>query len=238
MLCDTIGHMTEHIPTMAIETSGRIGSVVLAFDDRILDQEQFSAGKQQAGGLLPVMERLVRRHQWQPGDIRRLFFSAGPGSFTGIRIAVTVAKTLAFAQATQVVAVPTLHAMALSAQEASERLGQSMPRVATVLDAQRGHVYAAVFETCSGGPAAASSMRSWAYEHPPGFQTVLAPQVIAPAELMETLAGPVHILGDGLAGHPQVFTGPEVHWLPEQFLAGRREARSPLWACKSVGGAI
>ena len=82
---------------IAVETSGRIGSVAVGLDDCLLAQRQFSGALQHSKELMPTIDRIVADQSWRPSDIDELYVSAGPGSFTGIRIAVTLAKTLAFA---------------------------------------------------------------------------------------------------------------------------------------------
>src|SRR5688500_8632212 len=93
---------------LALETSGRTGSVALAVDGVVVAEEQFAHGLKHAAGIVPMVDRLCRGRGWTPGEIEAVYVSAGPGSFTGLRVGVTVAKTLAFATGAKVVAVPTV----------------------------------------------------------------------------------------------------------------------------------
>ena len=55
---------------------------------------------------------MVRAKNWSPGDIEQVYVSVGPGSFTGLRIGVTIAKTTALASSEKIVAVPTVKVLA------------------------------------------------------------------------------------------------------------------------------
>src|SRR5689334_17642556 len=82
---------------LAVETSGRIGSVALADDGRVIAEESFPHGLQHAAHILPVIDSLCAARGWTPRSIEHLYVSSGPGSFTGLRIGITLCKTIAFA---------------------------------------------------------------------------------------------------------------------------------------------
>ena len=73
--------------------------------------------------LVAGLDALCREHGVAPGDVAELYISIGPGSFTGLRVAVAVAKMLALAHNTRLVAVPTLDALALNAPAGVDRVG-------------------------------------------------------------------------------------------------------------------
>ncbi|HXE54444.1 MAG TPA: tRNA (adenosine(37)-N6)-threonylcarbamoyltransferase complex dimerization subunit type 1 TsaB, partial [Tepidisphaeraceae bacterium] len=100
---------------LAIETSGRISSVAIVEDGRVLGEDQFPHGLQHAAEIIPRIDRLCRSHDWAPADLRELYVSAGPGSFTGLRIGITLAKTLALATGAKIVAVPSVRVLARNA---------------------------------------------------------------------------------------------------------------------------
>src|SRR4051812_46268102 len=77
---------------LAIETSARVGSVATVGDGRVLVEEQFPHGLQYAAQIVPILDRLTRAQGWKPNDLDELYISAGPGSFTGLRIGITLAK--------------------------------------------------------------------------------------------------------------------------------------------------
>lgn len=110
-----------------------------------------------AESLLPSLEALLAEGRIDLDDIDRIAVAVGPGSFTGLRIGVTCANILAWGlsrnreKQVELVAVDTLHAMALSA--AQERAADGIPDdfiISVGLDAQRREVTAREFLVSSG----------------------------------------------------------------------------------------
>src|SRR4051812_14993677 len=128
---------------LAIETSGRIGSVALIDGDSI-EEAEFPHGLKHAAGLIPLIDRLCRERNLCPTDLSELYVSVGPGSFTGLRIGITLAKTLAFATGAKLLAVPTLRVLAANAPPEARHL-------VPVLDAKRDQIFTARFERTAGG---------------------------------------------------------------------------------------
>src|SRR5207253_5933848 len=124
---------------LAIETSGRIGSVALVEGAAIVAEEQFSHGLKHAAEMVPMIDRLCRERGWTATDFAQIYVSAGPGSFTGLRIGITLAKTLAFATGLRLVAVPSVRVLAENAPPDARHL-------IIVLDAKRDQVFTARFE--------------------------------------------------------------------------------------------
>ena len=164
---------------LALETSGRSGSVALARDGVVAAEEQFAHGLKHAAGIIPIVDRLCRAQGWGPRDVDEVYVSVGPGSFTGLRVGVTVAKTLAFATGAKVVAVPTVKVLARNVPAGWER-------AVIVLDAKREQVFAAVFENQQGAPAVREPA------HLDDLRSVLA-----------RTPRPVHLIGEGIPYHQQ-----------------------------------
>jgi len=123
---------------IAIETSGRAGQIAVCENGKELREEEFAHGLAHAAEIVAIIDRLTRDVQWRPTDIQQIYVSAGPGSFTGLRIAITLAKTMAFATGAKVVAVPTVRVLVENAPaEAME--------VVVVLDAKRDQIFTARF---------------------------------------------------------------------------------------------
>ena len=169
---------------LALETSGRIGSVALVEDGRVVAADQFAHGLQHAAGLLPMIDRLTQTVGWTPTDPRHLYVSAGPGSFTGLRIGITLAKTMSLATGAKLVAVPTTHVLLQNAPADARD-------VVIVLDAKRGQIFTARFQRIALGHSA--TMKHWHEAEPAHLDTLRS--VIARA------ARPVHLLGEGLPYH-------------------------------------
>ncbi len=90
--------------------------------------------------LLPMIERLLAQGELDARDLDGVAFAAGPGAFTGLRIACGIAQGLAFAHDLPVVGISSLEALAESAGCAGA------PRVIACLDARMHEVYCAAFE--------------------------------------------------------------------------------------------
>src|SRR5712675_2893016 len=124
----------------AIETSGDWCSVALWRDGEIASLER-RAPNRHSELALPLLEKLLGEAGLTASQLEGVAFGAGPGSFTGLRIACGVAQGLAFGAGLPVVPVGTLAALA---QEAGG------PRVMACLDARMGEIYHAVYRREGG----------------------------------------------------------------------------------------
>src|ERR1700689_2652818 len=97
---------------LAIETSGRLGSVAIAEEGVVVAEDVFAHGLKHAAEMLPRIDAMVKAAGWRPADIREIYVSVGPGSFTGLRIGITLAKTLAFATGAKIAAVASVQVLA------------------------------------------------------------------------------------------------------------------------------
>jgi len=123
---------------LAIETSGQVGSVALAEDYGVVRERSFTEGLRHGRDLMPSIRDLFDEAGWAQQEFDLVAVSIGPGSFTGLRVGVTCAKTLAFALDKPIVAVPSLDVLA-------ENAPPDVEVVCPVLDARRDFVYAAVY---------------------------------------------------------------------------------------------
>ncbi|GAB4389189.1 MAG: tRNA (adenosine(37)-N6)-threonylcarbamoyltransferase complex dimerization subunit type 1 TsaB [Thermodesulfovibrionales bacterium] len=124
---------------LAVETSTMMGGVAIV-DDRegLVVESRLSVKAAHSARLMPELDRALRAAGLGLGDINALAVSAGPGSFTGLRIGLATVKGLAFSTGLPVVAVPTLEAFAWC-------FPQSPHPVCPMLDARKKEVYAGVF---------------------------------------------------------------------------------------------
>lgn len=148
---DSPDHLTRPNISIAIETSGRTGSVAIACEDAILDHTTLSGFQKHSSELLPAIQSLLSRHGLSTKDIQHIYLPKGPGSFTGIRIAVTFAKMAAFAMGAKIVAVNTLDALAHNALYYMDNTNSDIQRIAPILDAKKGYFYVAIFNKTSNG---------------------------------------------------------------------------------------
>lgn len=125
----------------AIETATEWCSVALWRDGEIVSLER-RAGPRQGEYVLPMLNQLLQRAHLGVGDLEAIAYGAGPGAFTGLRIACGVAQGLAFAHDLPVIGISTLEATA-------EESGATRAFVA--LDARMHEVYYAAYEKPSSG---------------------------------------------------------------------------------------
>ena len=149
-------------------------------DGRILGERNFSHGLQNAALILPLLNELCKEHGVKPGDIDQVAVSVGPGSFTGLRIGVTLAKSLCFATGAKLIAVPTMPVIALNAPL---RAGNIMP----ILDAKRDQVFAAVYRQAASGI----------------LDEIIAPRLINLPDMLAMAERPLLVLGEGVSYHAQ-----------------------------------
>lgn len=120
---------------LAIDTATEIASVALLVDGKISCEEQGSQ-KTHAQLLLPMIERLLVDAGLSVNALDGVIFGCGPGSFTGLRIACSIAKGLAYAHDLRLFPVSTLGAIAFSARQ----IKGDVP-VLAVLDARMQEMY-------------------------------------------------------------------------------------------------
>ncbi len=130
---------------LAYDTSGEILNTVLL--DGAKEAASFTASGflRHSSSLMPGIEAVLKKAGWKAKDIQAVAVGLGPGSFTGIRVGVTAAKTLSYALNVKLIGVPGLEAMAYAAKDK-----KNIP-VATLLDARRGLLYAAQYQFSEKG---------------------------------------------------------------------------------------
>lgn len=128
---------------LALETSSLRGSVAAWEDGKIIASRDLSPDQRSAQSLLPAVAALMTQLGRPPQAIRQIAVTDGPGSFTGLRVGVTAAKTLAYALGAKTVGVDTLDAIARQAIESltSNVAGQ----IYAVLDAFRGQLFCRIY---------------------------------------------------------------------------------------------
>lgn len=190
---------------LAIETSSRVGSIAIVQDDVVLAEEEFEHGLQHAAQIIPIIDRLCREQNWAPRDVEEIYVSAGPGSFTGLRIGITLAKTMALAAGVKIVAVPTARVLVENAPIEANH-------VILVLDAKRDQIFTARFERDGD---------QWIEREPAHLDSLTA--------MLDRAPRPVHLLGEGIPFHEKfipcgeavVIVTPEKLWRPRASVVAR-----------------
>ena len=165
---------------VALDTSTDWLSVA-AFDGSIVTSMRERAGTASSERVLPAVAAVLADAGWTLAQLDGIAYAAGPGSFTGVRIACGVAQGLAFGAGLPVIAVPTLGAIAHTAW----RL-HGANRVFACLDARMQEVYVASYE-----------------RHGVAWTLVDGPNVLMPGEVSVPV-GAWHGAGTGFAAYPDL----------------------------------
>ena len=97
---------------LVLETSGRVGKLGLARDGTIVRSRRLEETRRLARDLAPTVSELLAEEMLQPKAITGVMVSIGPGSYTGLRVGITSAKSFAYATDCKLIAVPTFAATA------------------------------------------------------------------------------------------------------------------------------
>ncbi|HWP59368.1 MAG TPA: tRNA (adenosine(37)-N6)-threonylcarbamoyltransferase complex dimerization subunit type 1 TsaB [Candidatus Acidoferrales bacterium] len=130
---------------LGIDTATRIASAAVLDGGRVVAEATSQEGEARPGGrgnhaetLIPLIDAVLQKAAVACEQLDAIAVSIGPGSFTGIRIGLSVAKGLAYQGAAAVVGVPTLAAIAA-------RVDDWESLICPLLDARKGEVYAGLF---------------------------------------------------------------------------------------------
>jgi len=180
---------------LALDTATENGSLALAAADRVLAENFLPSPGACLQHLLPGVEELLRAAGRNLQELGAIAVSQGPGNFTGLRIGLATAKTLAWALDLPLVPVPTLEALAAQIPR------QPQP-TAVIMDAKREEVYLGLFQC------------------PEEFPRVLAePQRLPVAALPARLQPPLLLTGPGLNAYGDFLEkhlSPEIAWAPPE----------------------
>ncbi|MBN1355543.1 tRNA (adenosine(37)-N6)-threonylcarbamoyltransferase complex dimerization subunit type 1 TsaB [bacterium] len=126
---------------LGLETSTKFGGVALVDGTGTRAVIRFTAEVNASELLLPSIAGLLRENNCRIADIRRIGVSIGPGSFTGLRVGLTAAKTLGYFNDIPVTCIPTLDVLAYQARSYGAV-------ISVLMDARKGEVYGSVY--CGG----------------------------------------------------------------------------------------
>lgn len=129
---------------LAIDTSNHPMSVALVEDGEMLATTTLNMVRNHSIYLMPTIDQLFKLVKWQPTDLDRVVVAQGPGSYTGIRIAVTTAKVLADTLGVDLVGVSSLAVLARNVEPTTSDL------IVPFFDARRGNVFAGAYRWENG----------------------------------------------------------------------------------------
>lgn len=131
---------------LAIETSTSLCSVALSHNSSIVEVSLNVVGKH-SSAVFEQITSVLGEAKLSISDIDRVVLSAGPGSYTGLRVGSSAVKGLLFAQNCDLFAANTLVGFALSIVDVSK---PSRFRILAMIDARRQHAYSQIFEISVG----------------------------------------------------------------------------------------
>ncbi|MCK4909573.1 MAG: tRNA (adenosine(37)-N6)-threonylcarbamoyltransferase complex dimerization subunit type 1 TsaB [Planctomycetes bacterium] len=218
---------------IAIETSGSNGSIALLKNEQVIKEYRFRKGMVHGKLLIPRLDQALRKARWSAKSLDLIAVDIGPGSYTGLRVGLAAAKSLAYALRAKIIGVSSLDALA-------ENITSQYDHICPVIDARWNQVYTATYQLNkeSDRPARGGSLpagrrgafggKGRRYKRMTNYLT------IEPTKLLKKLPRNVFIFGDGLVKYKDVFSRPraqcanaglrvgtETQWIPRAGKIGK-----------------
>ena len=189
---------------LAIESSGRQGSVALLDGDRVQGETVFETGMVHGRDIAPGIEALLRVAGLPPGGLDLVAVDIGPGSYTGLRVGLAAAKGLCLALGKPLAGVVSLDALAA-------QLAGRAKVVVPAFDAKWDQVYGALYEgaTRTAGPFA---------EPPAAFAARVPAGALVAGDALEK--------SEALFAARGAVVAPRRDWFPRASTVGRLAAAS------------
>jgi tRNA threonylcarbamoyladenosine biosynthesis protein TsaB len=245
---------------LAFDTSGYAGSVALLDGPQVLAEEQLDRARRSAQTLAPAIAGLLSGKGIAAKDVGLVATTVGPGSFTGLRVGVTTAKTFAYAAEAEVIGLSTLEVLA--EQAPPELFAAGSREINAVLDAQRKELFLGRFRgmaaserasgfmpeayhTATGGPNA-SGVNPEARGPLPALERLEPDHIVAAETWLQSLQAGTIVTGSGLDKlldrlPAEVVVVPEPLREPQAATVGRlawheyqRGRRDDLWKLAPV----
>jgi tRNA threonylcarbamoyladenosine biosynthesis protein TsaB len=172
--------------TLAIDTATAQVGVAIGRDGRVVGEVTVAAPRRHAEELTPAIAYLLRETGVALAGLAFVAVGTGPGLFTGLRVGVTTARTIAQVLGVPVVGIPSLDLVAYPWRATDRRL-------VALVDARRHEVFVARYRPVPGGLDRE------------GPYSVEAPEAVE-AQLAAT-GDPVLLVGDGVLAYPEAFAG-------------------------------
>jgi len=160
---------------LAVETSGRCGSVALVTANKCLAEYSLNTKLTHSRRLLLVIDELLKKAELKLTDLTTLAVSIGPGSFTGLRIGLSTLKGLALATELPMIGIPTLEALAFQLPFADKP-------ICPIIDARKKEVFAAMYQ----------------WQDNTILEKLSEDLAILPLDLVDRISGPTIFIGDGI----------------------------------------
>lgn len=122
--------------SLFIDTSTNIGILALLKDSKLLNQITIKSNNDLSNTIFSYLDKLLKSSEVLVDQIKKIYVVVGPGSFTGIRVGVTIAKTMAWTKKIDIIPLSSLEVIASSSNE---------DVIIPYIDARRGYVFAGVY---------------------------------------------------------------------------------------------
>ena len=195
---------------LSIETSASHGSVAFLDDQKLLADQALELGKKHAQSLILSIHRIVAAANRRIEETELIAVSIGPGSYTGLRVGVVAAKTIAYALNRPLVAVDTLQAIAVNSPN-------DIDQIDVVADAQRGDLFVGRYRQELPG--------QWECEQV--VEVLSADSWIATLDVNRAVSGPgLEKLADRIPNRGRILA--RENWIPNAITVGRLGLRAFL----------
>lgn len=124
---------------LVLESSGLVASVAIVTEDVVLAEYTVNYKKTHSQTLLPMLDEIVKMVEMDLSEVDGIAVSAGPGSFTGLRIGSATAKGLGLALSKPIISIPTAEGLAYN-------LFGTDKLICPMMDARRGQVYTGLYK--------------------------------------------------------------------------------------------
>ena len=193
---------------MGIDSSVPRASIALLEDGRVLGQAEVVKSATVSNQILSLIDGVLTSSGTSLKDLDGFCLTTGPGSFTGLRVGVSILKGLLLATPKPFIKVDTLEALALQAMPTGDK-------ICAVLDARKKEVYAACFQ-CDGN-----------------FLKRLTPdRGLPPTQLCEEITGPSVFIGNGLDAYGPLLSSK----LGKNFIPAQNSCTDTIAACAAKLG--
>lgn len=187
---------------LAIDTTSMLGSVALCEDANAI-AEDLGKTQKHAESLVQTIDELFRKTGWKKNELQGIAVAIGPGSFTGLRIGLAVAKGMAIALNLPIAGISSLRSLALNGKD-------SKKIILPMIDARRGEIYCALYSENSSGELFVEM-----------DECAIAPQELA--KKLKAANGTFFATGDGAIAFKELFKKE----LGERFFAPENEKIFP-----------
>jgi len=192
---------------IAIETSSIQGGVAIleVENNSIIMQKGLALRRGLVHGklLVPALDKLLKKAHWKKEDIDIVAVDIGPGSYTGLRVGLAIAKTMSYVLKAGIIGVSSLDVLVSNIQKNGD-----YKYICPVIDARWNQVYTAIYEKSVNG-----------YKRRTDYLAISPEDLV---KLISRYKGEILLLGDGLRAYKDVFTklanraefAPERLWVP------------------------